>query len=190
MAENWPICGIPLATISGHSLAQFAPSTKKLLLPEVGDLLHRWQQEHETCNRNGHHETAAGTREPSFENDRGNTAPGAVGTRQYHAIRTASSTATHRFCAAKKAPLRSTTAKGLPVMTKLPPFDPADLKPIHILHSEGKFPSAMTLRHIRNLCAARQFPSVKIGQQWNTTETAIRAWVWDHANSAFKHMTS
>ena len=75
-------------------------------------------------------------------------------------------------------------------MSRLPPFDPADLKPIAVLHSEHKFPHRMTLRHVRALCLARQFPCVKIGQEWHSTEAHIRAWVWDHANPAFKKVTS
>ena len=69
---------------------------------------------------------------------------------------------------------------------KIPPFDPADLKPIQVLHREEKFPSSMTLRHVRGLCLSGEFPAAKIGQEWHTTEGAIRAWVWKRANNSFK----
>jgi hypothetical protein len=75
-------------------------------------------------------------------------------------------------------------------MTKIPPFDPADLKPIAKLHAEGKFPPKMKLRHIKNLCYARQFPCVKIRNEWHSTEAAIRSWLWDHATPAFRQITS
>jgi hypothetical protein len=75
-------------------------------------------------------------------------------------------------------------------MTKIPPFDPADLKPIRVLFKEGKFPPQMTLQHTLKLCTRRQFPCVKISNEWNTTETAIRAWIWDHANPCFRKITS
>jgi hypothetical protein len=76
------------------------------------------------------------------------------------------------------------------VVMKIPPFDPADLKPIRQLYKEGKFPSTMTLQGILRLCTKREFPCVNIGNEWNTTELAIRAWVWDRANSCFRKITS
>ena len=48
----------------------------------------------------------------------------------------------------------------------------------------------MTLQHTLKLCTRRQFPCVKISNEWNTTEAAIRAWIWDHANPCFRKITS
>jgi hypothetical protein len=73
---------------------------------------------------------------------------------------------------------------------KIPPFNPSDLRPIRILYKEGKFPPETSVRYIRELCQKKKFPSIKIGQEWNTTETAIRAYFWAHANKAFKDITS
>lgn len=73
-------------------------------------------------------------------------------------------------------------------MTKLPPFDPADLKPIRQLHKEGRIP--MRLRHVLDLCARRKFPCVKVGKAWCTTEAAIRHYLWGQASPEFKKITS
>ena len=74
-------------------------------------------------------------------------------------------------------------------MTKLPPFDPADLKPIRDLHAQGKL-SPLRLRYVLELCRLRRFPCVKIGNAWHTTEPAVRHYLWTHASRAFKKITS
>lgn len=73
-------------------------------------------------------------------------------------------------------------------MTTLPPFDPADLKPIRQLHKDGRIP--MRLRHVLQLCSTRRFPCVKIGNTWHTTEAAIRHYLWTRATPEFKKITS
>ena len=75
-------------------------------------------------------------------------------------------------------------------MIRIPPFNPADLQPIRKLYRQGKFPSKMKLQKILKECSARRFPSVKIYNEWCTTEGAIRAWVWEHSTPAFKKITS
>ena len=74
-------------------------------------------------------------------------------------------------------------------MARIPPFDPADLRPIRTLHEEGKF-GPLKLRRVLKLCARRQFPAVKISNTWHTTEAAIRGYVWDHLTPDFKKITS
>jgi hypothetical protein len=78
----------------------------------------------------------------------------------------------------------------MPDVTKIPPFQPSDLKPIRQLFEEGKFPPQTKLRTILKLCYARKFPCVRIANEWHTTEPALRAWVWDHATPAFRDITS
>jgi hypothetical protein len=75
-------------------------------------------------------------------------------------------------------------------MTRIPPFNPADVKPIRQLFSEGKFPPTMKLKHILELCTWSQFPAVKINNEWHTTEAHIRYWVWKQANKPFRDSTS
>jgi hypothetical protein len=75
-------------------------------------------------------------------------------------------------------------------MTRIPPFQPAELKPIRQLFKEGVFPQEAKLRTVLKLCYARNFPCVRIGNEWHSTEAAVRAWVWDHATPAFRQITS
>jgi hypothetical protein len=75
-------------------------------------------------------------------------------------------------------------------MTRIPPFEPAELKPIRQLFAEGKFGPKTKLRTILKRCYARKFPCVRIGNEWHSTDAAVRAWAWDHATPAFREITS
>jgi hypothetical protein len=74
-------------------------------------------------------------------------------------------------------------------MIKLPPFDPADLKPIRDLHKAGKL-GPMGLRRVLWLCSQGQFPCVKLSNVWHSTEAAVRHYVWLHATPSFKSTTT
>ena len=71
----------------------------------------------------------------------------------------------------------------------LPPFDPADLKPIRDLYLQGKL-GTLKLRYVLELCRQRRFPCVKIGNVWHTTEPSIRHFLWAHASPDFKKINS
>jgi len=64
-------------------------------------------------------------------------------------------------------------------MTKLPPFNPKDLKPIRELHKKGRIPH-FRLRTVLQLCTERKFPCVKIGNTWHSTEAAVQQFFYDH----------
>jgi hypothetical protein len=75
-------------------------------------------------------------------------------------------------------------------MTRIPPFQPSELKSIRQLFKEGVFPPQAKLRTMLKLCYRRQFPCVRVGKEWCSTEAAVRAWAWDHATPAFREITS
>jgi hypothetical protein len=78
----------------------------------------------------------------------------------------------------------------MPDVTKIPPFDPSELKSIRQLFKEGVFPPEAKLRTILKLCYRQKFPCVRIANEWHSTEAAVRAWIWDHATPAFRNITS
>lgn len=67
-------------------------------------------------------------------------------------------------------------------------FDPKDLKPISVLHAEGQIP--MAYRTLVVLCRKGKFPATKCGNQWMTTETHIKSWLWKRSNDAFKKIAA
>jgi len=75
-------------------------------------------------------------------------------------------------------------------VTKIPPFQPEELKSIRQLFKEGKFPASTNLRTILKKCYARKFPSIRYQNEWHTTEPALRAWLWDHATQDFRDRSS
>ena len=71
----------------------------------------------------------------------------------------------------------------------LPPFDPADLKPIRTLHAEGRL-KPFKLRYILEQCRMQRFPCVRIAGVWHSTEVHVRHYCWTHAAPDFKKTTS
>jgi hypothetical protein len=66
-------------------------------------------------------------------------------------------------------------------------FNPVNLRPVRQLHAEGKIP--YKLRYVLKKIYNREFPAVKVGKEWMTTETAVKAHFWTQANEEFKKIS-
>jgi hypothetical protein len=68
--------------------------------------------------------------------------------------------------------------------SSLPVFDPHDLRTVRSLCANGTIPYGH--KSAERFCRKGDLPAIKIGTYWQTTETAVRAFLWKRANPAFR----
>ena len=72
-------------------------------------------------------------------------------------------------------------------MSKLPIFDPKDLRPVRELIAAGILPYHP--KTAERFCREGVLPAMKIGNSWCTTPAAIRQFFWNKGNKSFRKLS-
>jgi hypothetical protein len=73
-------------------------------------------------------------------------------------------------------------------MSKLPVFNPSDLKPVREFCADGTLP--FHWKTAERFCRTGIIPAVKVGNEWRTNLAGVRHYFWSRANKAFQKIHS